>query len=312
MHKNDFLFATLSAASPFSRSAYARLSRVLPSLAFTATVSVLRPSHFANSRHLLKTMPKRKSSTTARAAQSVAAAMPLPTFENLTFPPAKRRASQRIVTQQKNQAYSLNPDLNPEVLDGPEALRASPDAEELDERLNVEKLGIADNVKDESDSDSSPITCRDSGSSLSDMSEETSEEEPPSYKKGRANKPRTPVKVQNRSAITPKLPKVAHTPMKKEEEQKPQFLDPEADGDEEADEGEIQEALSRPPPVNSDYLPLPWNGRLGYVCCYTFIINPILTYFNRLVFVHTYASPILLCSAPEHVVLHQSWKIGIH
>ena len=42
--------------------------------------------------------------------------------------------------------------------------------------------------------------------------------------------------------------------------------DPEAEGAEEADEEEIKEALSRPPPVNSDYLPLPWKGRLGYVC----------------------------------------------
>jgi hypothetical protein len=41
--------------------------------------------------------------------------------------------------------------------------------------------------------------------------------------------------------------------------------DPEAEGDELADEEEIKEALSRPPPVNSDYLPLPWKGRLGYV-----------------------------------------------
>jgi hypothetical protein len=41
-------------------------------------------------------------------------------------------------------------------------------------------------------------------------------------------------------------------------------------------EDEVREALSRPPPVNSDILPLPWKGRLGYVCptqfcclCYT-------------------------------------------
>lgn len=31
------------------------------------------------------------------------------------------------------------------------------------------------------------------------------------------------------------------------------------------DEEDVKEALSRPPPVNSDYLPLPWKGRLGYV-----------------------------------------------
>jgi hypothetical protein len=41
--------------------------------------------------------------------------------------------------------------------------------------------------------------------------------------------------------------------------------DPEAEVEELADEEELKEALSRPPPVNSNYLPLPWNGRLGYV-----------------------------------------------
>jgi len=43
------------------------------------------------------------------------------------------------------------------------------------------------------------------------------------------------------------------------------LIDPEADGRETAGEEEVKEALSRPPPVNSDYLPLPWKGRLGYV-----------------------------------------------
>lgn len=28
---------------------------------------------------------------------------------------------------------------------------------------------------------------------------------------------------------------------------------------------EVKEAIVRPPPVNSSYLPLPWKGRLGYV-----------------------------------------------
>jgi UV DNA damage endonuclease len=44
--------------------------------------------------------------------------------------------------------------------------------------------------------------------------------------------------------------------------------DPEADDDgvvEDVD-AEKREA-GRPPPVNSDYLPLPWKGRLGYVSC---------------------------------------------
>jgi UV DNA damage endonuclease len=30
------------------------------------------------------------------------------------------------------------------------------------------------------------------------------------------------------------------------------------------DSEELKEALGRPPPVNSSYLPLPWKGRLGF------------------------------------------------
>ena len=49
---------------------------------------------------------------------------------------------------------------------------------------------------------------------------------------------------------------------------------PEAEGDEEAGEEEITEALARPPPVNSEYLPLPWKRRLGYVSTNTRLFIP--------------------------------------
>lgn len=42
-------------------------------------------------------------------------------------------------------------------------------------------------------------------------------------------------------------------------------LDPESDQEVPVDADELKEALGRPPPVHSDYLPLPWKGRLGYV-----------------------------------------------
>jgi hypothetical protein len=44
-------------------------------------------------------------------------------------------------------------------------------------------------------------------------------------------------------------------------------LDPESDFDPEGEEDEevLQAAISRPPPVHSSYIPLPWKGRLGYV-----------------------------------------------
>ncbi|PGH00941.1 UV damage endonuclease UvdE [Blastomyces parvus] len=49
------------------------------------------------------------------------------------------------------------------------------------------------------------------------------------------------------------------------------ILDPEANVDIPADVEEVKEALSRPPPVNSSYLPLPWKGRLGYACLNTYL-----------------------------------------
>ncbi|KAE8151759.1 UV-endonuclease UvdE-domain-containing protein [Aspergillus avenaceus] len=48
-------------------------------------------------------------------------------------------------------------------------------------------------------------------------------------------------------------------------------LDPESDEDVPIEPEELQEALSRPPPVNSSYLPLPWKGRLGYACLNTYL-----------------------------------------
>ena len=54
-------------------------------------------------------------------------------------------------------------------------------------------------------------------------------------------------------------------------------LDPEAEGEEEAGEEGLQEALSRPPPVHSDYLPLPWKGRLGYVSQLALLSVTLLT-----------------------------------
>ncbi|OAL69034.1 UV-endonuclease UVE-1 [Trichophyton violaceum] len=47
----------------------------------------------------------------------------------------------------------------------------------------------------------------------------------------------------------------------------------ERDGEVEADEEEVEQAASQPPPVNSGYLPLPWKGRLGYACLNTYLRN---------------------------------------
>jgi hypothetical protein len=41
--------------------------------------------------------------------------------------------------------------------------------------------------------------------------------------------------------------------------------------EDEASPAELEAVLAKPPPVNSEYLPLPWKGRLGYV---SYLITP--------------------------------------
>lgn len=209
-------------------------------------------------------MPKRKSSATL-AQPSPLPDIPFhaPVIEDGP-PQRKRRASARKVSQTK---ASMNPDKNANVLDDPQAFRASPDSDTDGERMDLDAVMEVDKqVKDEDKDDSVPslVTNGDSDSPLSDISETESlikAKAPPAKaaKKGGKAKPAPTI-----SDAKPAAP----AKVKKEPVKEPQFLDPEADGVEEADEEEIKEALSRPPPVNSDYLPLPWIGRrLGYVSC---------------------------------------------
>ncbi|KAL8932562.1 MAG: hypothetical protein Q9216_006782 [Gyalolechia sp. 2 TL-2023] len=239
-----------------------------PHLTFISTSTVSPQSRvFANiHQHTrLSTMPKRKSSA-ALAQPSSLPGLPFQTSGIDNEPPQpKRRASARRASQPK---ASMNPDKNANVLDAPEAFRASPDADTKDERMDLDAVMDVDKeVKEKDDSVPSLVTNGDSDSPLSDMSDIESPIKAPAPpkqapKKGGKAKS-TPVPSNEKPAAPPKV--------KKEAPKESQFLDPEADGEEEADEEEIKEALSRPPPVNSDYLPLPWKGKLGYACLNTYL-----------------------------------------
>ena len=195
------------------------------------------------------TMAKRKSQAIATQGPAITK-VPIhpPPFDDDPGPPPKRRASQRRVSRPNPDTGSTNPNKNANVLDAPEALRASPDG---DETMNLAEAGmdVRKQVKEE-----------DSDSPLSEMDEI---EEPVEEKIGKS-KGKTAATSKNVDKKESMKPAVAAKD-KNEPTKESQFLDPEAEGDEEADEEEIQAALSRPPPVNSDYLPLPWKGRLGYV-----------------------------------------------
>lgn len=198
-------------------------------------------------------MAKRKSlSSATQGPATTTVPIPPPSFDYHPAPAPKRRAIQRRVSQPKPDTGSTNPDKNANVLDGPEALRASPDATERDERMNLEGAGMDVGKQVKEEENDSPL------SEIFDI------EPPVKMKKGKSKgKPvaASRKETEDKSKLkTLAAAKDTNAPMKE-----PQFLDPEAEGDEVADEEEIQAALSRPPPVHSDYLPLPWKGRLGYV-----------------------------------------------
>lgn len=246
----------------------------------------------------LGTMPKRKSySALAHEKPLTTISIPGP-FDESGPPTAKRRASQRKVSQPKSAPVSTNPEENADVLDGPQALRASPDADEAGESVDVAKAGMdVDNQVKVEDDGVKPI--EDGTASDSPLSEISDMESP-------AKRPKPSEK--------PAKPKVKEATITKAKAtaKEPQFLDPEAEGDEEADEEEIQAALSRPPPVNSDYLPLPWKGRIGYV---SFLRSRrrkgTLADPRRPVSVPTYAFQILLCLARALAALHRSSRTDI-
>lgn len=67
-------------------------------------------------------------------------------------------------------------------------------------------------------------------------------------------------------------------------------LDPESEEDVPLEPEELQDTLTRPPPVNSSYLPLPWNGRLGYV---SFSICSCLLMFSQAIGLFEYLFTVL-------------------
>ena len=203
-------------------------------------------------------MAKRKSqSTLAHGNLSKTTLTPVSPF-NETLPP-QTRSSQRKTSKPKPVFISSNPDRNPDIFDRRQALRASPVIDEQDERLGIEHMGVdaGEQIKEEEHAVASNAGEK-SDSPLSDLSSSGSSV------RGRASKL---LARKAGSGVDQMDTKSAAPPAKihMESIKDPQVLDPEVEHEEEAGEEEIQAALSRPPPVHSDYLPLPWKGRLGYV-----------------------------------------------
>lgn len=194
---------------------------------------LIRPPISTVGRHatLCAAMAAKRKRSSVAATPTVTTNGLAPANGAFTPPPPQDQLSRRKASARGAGKSSTNPNKNGDIMDAPDALRASPDSD-INEGITPGR------VKMQEDSES-PLS-------------EVPEMEPPK-KNGASAATKT-------ATATPAKSK----PKAKVNDDVAQ--DPEADGDEEADESEIQEASMRPPPVNSSYLPLPWKGRLGYVC----------------------------------------------
>lgn len=252
---------------------------------------------------------------TKRKASAVDASKPLTNGDEV--PPNKRRAPSRKAS---TAAATVNPDLNSEILDAPDATRASPDGDVNDD-IAPGLVKLVNGTRSESPLSDAPaaiVPPKNKGrgrAKKADAKQEVHEAEevvsavvdaaskgkPAPATKGRGKKAKQEDADDAATADAQAKPAPAKKAKAKSDDER---ADPEADGDEEADEEEITEALSRPPPVNSDYLPLPWKGRLGYACLNTYLRQSNPPVFSsrtcRIQSILEHRHPLQDESQPEH------------
>lgn len=219
---------------------------------------------------------KRKSSTQAAhvipVSHSTTPILPpmKKTFSKTPAVPRPRRESSRRLT------VDTNPDYNTEIVDGQDALRASPDAVGKAETFETQKVNgystprkrtigrKAINYKDEVEYDHSE-------SPLSDL-EERDIILPPTKKLKKSPTKRSIAAKKASDEIKAfkaeygaKKTAIKSITVEADEDANGKG-DPECDDSIPAEDIDVvRREAARPPPVNSDYLPLPWKGRLGYV-----------------------------------------------
>ncbi|KAF2765493.1 UV-endonuclease UvdE [Teratosphaeria nubilosa] len=211
---------------------------------------------------------------------------------------------------------TVNPDTNSDILDAPAAARASPDADinrdiapNLPEQTNGTRsesplsdapaVGQPPKKRGKLRATKAVQNVQETEQVLSAVVDaaSTSQPAPVGKRRGKKAKQEDNVNSETPAKATPAKRAKAITGDERG--------DPEADGEEEeADEEEVKEALTRPPPVNSDYLPLPWKGRLGYACLNTYLrqSNPpvFCSRTCRIQSILEHRHPLQDPSQPEH------------
>ncbi|KAF2873164.1 UV-endonuclease UvdE-domain-containing protein [Massariosphaeria phaeospora] len=295
------------------------------------------------------TMAKRK-----RSAQSgVAAAASLantPDYSALTDLPRTSRAAvprpTNVATQQPTQkpprrqssrglnSAISNPNVNPDILDGVSALRASPDSREYGalEAAQGPRTHHPPTAGNDPPAPGHATTeiiaaptkgravrgARNAAASASEsIAADLPDRQPGKNKRKQASPQHVKVDSAEHNGIstdkvTPKHVNRATASGSAIEEAVGVTADPEVDGENDDDDGDVKEAVSRPPPVNSSYLPLPWKGRLGYACLNTYLRNANPPVFSsrtcRIASILEHRHPLKDPSEPEHATKNRPDK----
>jgi UV DNA damage endonuclease len=219
-------------------------------------------------RKTINMPPKRKRSSIATAtvpANGLPTALHetpiLPSNTDMKPPAPKRQAS-------RQGKIDTNPDHNADIMDGNMALRASPDADGKGESLEVKKVNRGPQIPAKKNGVERNILDEDSDSPLSEI-----EVPLPDPKKRKKTPTKSSIAAKKASdeikafKAEQAAKKAAEAKVKKEDEEEwDKRLDPDGDDIGPVEDVDImKKEAARPPPVNSDYLPLPWKGRLGYV-----------------------------------------------
>lgn len=209
-------------------------------------------------------MAKRKRQ--AAGAQGLTAletpeSLPAETSSEPTLSRSARRGKLKEVTEIALAA--VKDEINVHVVQNGQVVRASRAAKKQELGVAVNRRALGANDDERGDENAGDKVKEESSSPLSDLSTAPSPGRVTTTKTASARRP----KKENNAEAHPSTKVSALTAdIKKEDEVGQELVDPEAEDEETATPAEeIEAALTRPPPVNSDYLPLPWKGRLGYV-----------------------------------------------
>jgi UV DNA damage endonuclease len=289
-----------------------------PSIAYRTIQRTPLVLHCVRALPYLPAMPQKRKASTAAVSPAAGEApvnrskirrseVPLPSkaTDKGKKPPRQQSA--------RGGAAITNPNVNPELLDAPNALRASPDGHECadaEAHLHQHDIDIGNGVNGVNADVAKPSTSQNAttevktapltGAESIDKDGATAAAPAAGRAKGKRARA-TQVKTEVAESHVASANGVLQNSTAPAEEAGVTG-DPEAEGGEgeETDEVELKEAMTRPPPVNSEYLPLPWKGRLGYVRP---LHDPMQYYCTnmhaRLVSTPTFETQILPCSVPE-------------